>query len=91
MSVHDEMYAFSLNYDAFFASFLHVMRFFHKLLIFLTKNAIFYSFNNSFNNTVEIFIQRIYSFKQNANNSFKEFIHSTKYENYSFKENIHSS
>ena len=27
---------------------------------------------------VKIFIQRIYSFKQNVNNSFKEFIHSKK-------------
>ena len=58
---------------------LHVMRFFlHNLSIFLMNNAIFHSFNYSFNNAVKIFIQRIYSFKKNEKNSFKEFIHSRK-------------
>ena len=63
------------------------MCFFTNYSFFLQKTQFFYSFNNSFNDAVKIFSQRIYSFKQNANNSFKEFIHSKKK---SLKENIHS-
>ena len=64
---------------------------FSQFIHFFTNNAIFYSFNYSFNNAVKIFIQRIYSFKKSAKYSFNEFIHPKKNENYSFKENIHSS
>ena len=63
------------------------------------------SFNNSFNRTAKIFIQRIYSFKKDPKLSI-QIIHSfkkdpklfiqriysfKKIQNYSFKENIHSS
>ena len=70
---------------------LHVMRFFlHNLSIFLMNNAIFHSFNYSFNNAVKIFIQRIYSLKKMQNIHSKN-LFIQKNENYSFKENIHSS
>ena len=71
---------------------LHVMRFFlHNLSIFLMNNAIFHSFNYSFNNAVKIFIQRIYSFKKKREKFIQRIYSFKKNENYSFKENIHSS
>ena len=72
---------------------------------FLWITHFFYSFNNSFNRTAKIFIQRIYSFKKDPKLSIQR-IHSfkkdpklfiqriysfKKIQNYSFKENIHSS
>ena len=42
------------------------------LFIFLMNNALFYSFNNSFNRTAKIFIQRIYSFKRESDYSLKK-------------------
>ena len=51
----------------------------------------FDSFNNSFNRTAKIFIQRIYSFKKNNKKIFIQRIHSfKKNKNYSLKEFIHS-
>jgi len=72
---------------------------------FLWITHFFYSFDNSFNRTAKIFIQRIYSFKKDPKLSIQR-IHSfkkdpklfiqriysfKKIQNYSFKENIHSS
>ena len=42
----------------------------------------FYSFNNSFNHTAKIFIQRIYSFKRDPKLSIQRIHSSKKYKNY---------
>jgi len=51
----------------------------------------FFSFNNSFNCTTKIFIQRIHSFKKNPKLFIQKIYSFKKFQNYSFKENIHSS
>ena len=60
------------------------------LFIFLMKNVLFYEFNNSFNRTAKIFIQRIYSFKKDPKLFIQRIYSFIKIKNHSFKENIHS-